>query len=71
MTTCTCQATTHQANSFSVCASPARRQWIMATAGVGGRVFKNKPAPTNLEIPPHQYLTDTRLIIGSDEFNKA
>jgi len=34
-------------------------------------VFKNKPAPTNLEIPPHQYLTDTRLIIGSDEFDKT
>ncbi len=31
-----------------------------------GRVFKNKPAPTNLEIPPHRYAGDTRLIIGDD-----
>ncbi|MCU0775449.1 MAG: ubiquinol-cytochrome c reductase iron-sulfur subunit, partial [Ideonella sp.] len=25
---------------------------------------KNKPAPTNLEIPPHRYLSDTQLLIG-------
>ena len=31
-----------------------------------GRVFKNKPAPTNLEIPPHRYLDATRLLIGED-----
>jgi ubiquinol-cytochrome c reductase iron-sulfur subunit len=31
-----------------------------------GRVYKNKPAPTNLEIPPHQFLSDTRLLIGED-----
>jgi ubiquinol-cytochrome c reductase iron-sulfur subunit len=31
-----------------------------------GRVFKNKPAPTNLEVPPHRYLGDTRLLIGDD-----
>lgn len=42
-----------------------------STFDFAGRVFKNKPAPTNLEIPPHQYLTDTRLIIGSDEFDKT
>lgn len=42
-----------------------------STFDFAGRVFKNKPAPTNLEIPPHQYLTDSRLIIGSDEFNKT
>ncbi len=29
-----------------------------------GRVFKNKPAPTNLEIPPHRYAGDTRILIG-------
>ena len=29
-----------------------------------GRVFRNKPAPTNLEIPPHRYLSETRLLIG-------
>ncbi len=32
-----------------------------------GRVFKNKPAPTNLEVPPHTYLTETRLLIGEDK----
>jgi ubiquinol-cytochrome c reductase iron-sulfur subunit len=31
-----------------------------------GRVFKNKPAPTNLEIPPHRYAGDTRILIGDD-----
>ena len=31
-----------------------------------GRVFKNKPAPANLEIPPHQYLGATKLLIGED-----
>ncbi|MFZ4538831.1 ubiquinol-cytochrome c reductase iron-sulfur subunit [Propionivibrio sp.] len=32
-----------------------------------GRVFKSKPAPTNLEVPPHMYLTDTRILIGEDK----
>jgi ubiquinol-cytochrome c reductase iron-sulfur subunit len=31
-----------------------------------GRVYKNKPAPTNLEIPPHRYVSDTRILIGDD-----
>jgi ubiquinol-cytochrome c reductase iron-sulfur subunit len=34
---------------------------------LAGRVFKNMPAPTNLEIPPHQYLADSRLLIGDDK----
>jgi ubiquinol-cytochrome c reductase iron-sulfur subunit len=42
-----------------------------STFDFAGRVFKNKPAPTNLEVPPHQYLSDTRLIIGQDEQAKA
>ncbi|MBI4985528.1 MAG: ubiquinol-cytochrome c reductase iron-sulfur subunit [Rhodocyclales bacterium] len=33
---------------------------------LAGRVFKNMPAPTNLEIPSHTYLADTRLLIGED-----
>lgn len=32
-----------------------------------GRVYRNKPAPTNLEVPPHRYLDDTRVVIGEDE----
>ena len=31
-----------------------------------GRVYKNKPAPTNLEVPPHRYASETRLLIGED-----
>lgn len=37
-----------------------------STFDFAGRVFKNKPAPDNLEIPRHRYLTDTRLLIGED-----
>lgn len=32
-----------------------------------GRVFANKPAPTNLEVPSYRFLSDTRLVIGEDE----
>ncbi len=32
-----------------------------------GRVFSGVPAPTNLVVPPHQYLTDTRILIGVDQ----
>ena len=35
-----------------------------STFDFAGRVFKNKPAPTNLVVPPHRYLTDTRILIG-------
>lgn len=38
-----------------------------STFDLAGRVFKNKPAPTNLEIPPHKYVADTRLLIGEDD----
>lgn len=31
-----------------------------------GRVFKNVPAPTNLEVPPHRFAGATRLVIGED-----
>ncbi len=37
-----------------------------STFDMAGRVYKNKPAPDNLEIPPYMYLSDTRLIIGED-----
>lgn len=30
------------------------------------RVFKGSPAPTNLVVPPHKYLTDTMIRIGDD-----
>jgi ubiquinol-cytochrome c reductase iron-sulfur subunit len=38
-----------------------------STFDLAGRVFKNKPAPDNLEVPPHQYLSDTTLLIGEDK----
>ncbi len=38
-----------------------------STFDMAGRVFKNKPSPDNLEIPPHVYLSDTRLLIGDDK----
>lgn len=38
-----------------------------STFDMAGRVFKNKPAPDNLEVPPHMYLSDARLLIGEDK----
>ncbi|MBV8603628.1 MAG: ubiquinol-cytochrome c reductase iron-sulfur subunit [Pelomonas sp.] len=37
-----------------------------STFDLAGRVFKNKPAPDNLEVPPYKYLTATRIVIGDD-----
>jgi len=34
---------------------------------LAGRVYKGMPAPTNLEIPPHQYLSEGRLLVGEDK----
>jgi len=33
---------------------------------LAGRVYKGVPAPTNLPVPPHKYLADTRILIGED-----
>jgi ubiquinol-cytochrome c reductase iron-sulfur subunit len=38
-----------------------------STFDLAGRVFKNKPAPDNLEVPPYMYLSDNRLLIGEDK----
>ena len=38
-----------------------------STFDLAGRVFKNKPAPDNLEVPPYMYLSDSRLLIGDDK----
>ena len=38
-----------------------------STFDMAGRVFKNKPAPDNLEVPPYAFLSDTRLLIGEDK----
>jgi ubiquinol-cytochrome c reductase iron-sulfur subunit len=33
---------------------------------LAGRIFAGMPAPTNLVIPPHRYLSDTRIVVGED-----
>ena len=42
-----------------------------STFDLAGRVYKNKPAPDNLEVPRHMYLGDTKLVIGKDEKGEA
>jgi ubiquinol-cytochrome c reductase iron-sulfur subunit len=42
-----------------------------STFDLAGRVFKNKPAPDNLQVPPYMFLSDTKLIIGKDEKGEA
>jgi ubiquinol-cytochrome c reductase iron-sulfur subunit len=32
-----------------------------------GRVFKGAPAPTNLVVPPHMYVSDTNILVGDDK----
>ena len=38
-----------------------------STFDMAGRVFKNKPSPDNLQVPPHMYLTDNVLLVGEDK----
>jgi ubiquinol-cytochrome c reductase iron-sulfur subunit len=38
-----------------------------STFDMSGRVFKDKPAPDNLEVPPYTFLTDSRLLIGEEK----
>ncbi len=38
-----------------------------STFDMAGRVYKNKPAPDNLEVPPHMYLSDTKILVGEDK----
>jgi ubiquinol-cytochrome c reductase iron-sulfur subunit len=42
-----------------------------STFDLSARVFQNKPAPTNMDIPPYMYLSDNKLIIGKDEKGEA
>lgn len=34
---------------------------------LSGRVFQNVPAPLNLKIPRHMYVTDKEIVIGEDK----
>ena len=38
-----------------------------STFDMAGRVFSNKPAPDNLEVPPHMYVSDTTILVGEDK----
>jgi ubiquinol-cytochrome c reductase iron-sulfur subunit len=38
-----------------------------STFDMAARVYKDKPAPDNLEVPPHMYLSDSRILIGEDK----
>lgn len=42
-----------------------------STFDLAGRVFKNKPAPDNLQVPRHMYQGETKLVIGKDEKGEA
>ncbi len=33
---------------------------------LAGRVYSNVPAPKNLQVPPHKYLSDNEILIGAD-----
>ncbi len=46
---------------------PCHGSWF----DLAGRVYKGVPAPTNLEIPPYRYVTDTLIIIGEAAEEKA
>jgi ubiquinol-cytochrome c reductase iron-sulfur subunit len=34
---------------------------------LAARVYQGVPAPTNLVVPPHKYLSDTRVLVGVDQ----
>jgi len=34
---------------------------------LAGRVYKGAPAPVNLEVPPHMYVSDSTILIGADQ----
>ncbi len=42
-----------------------------STFDLSGRVYAGVPAPTNLIVPPHKYLTDTTILIGIDQEGAA
>jgi ubiquinol-cytochrome c reductase iron-sulfur subunit len=38
-----------------------------STFDLAGRVYRNKPAPDNLEIPPHHYVSENVLLVGEEQ----
>jgi len=41
-----------------------------STFDLAGRVWKAKPAPDNLEIPPYKFLSETKIVVGDDSSDK-
>ena len=37
-----------------------------STFDLAGRVFKNKPAPDNLPVPPYSFISDSKILIGEE-----
>lgn len=46
---------------------PCHGSWF----DLAGRVYQGVPAPTNLEIPPYRYVSDTLLIVGEPAEGKS
>lgn len=42
-----------------------------STFDLAGRVYKNKPAPDNLVVPPYKFVGDTKIVIGEDTETKG
>lgn len=42
-----------------------------STYDLAGRVFRDKPAPQNLDVPRYMFLSPTELLIGQDEHGAA
>ena len=38
-----------------------------STFDLAGRVYRGVPAPSNLVVPPHRYVSNTVILIGEDE----
>ena len=34
---------------------------------LAARVYKGQPAPTNLEVPPHRFVSDAKIVVGEDQ----
>lgn len=46
---------------------PCHGSWF----DLAGRVYRGVPAPTNLEIPPHRYVTESLIKIGEDQMEET
>lgn len=42
-----------------------------STFDLAGRVYLNVPAPTNLVVPPHKFLSETLILVGEDQQESA